>query len=85
MPLVETTVSFFSRILNGTRMSIIDYLKTEIKPEILLMKEQHQDLSQKVAALPTRQELDHKLDIIHKRIDTKMDKNPIGGNHGKHP
>jgi hypothetical protein len=61
-------------ISNGERMSIMDYLKTEIKPDIQALRRDHLDLREKVAALPTRAEVDTQLDRIHKRIDTKMDK-----------
>jgi len=60
----------------GNRMSVMTYLQTEIKPDIVKLQEHQSKLDIKVAALPTRVELDTRLDTIHKRIDTKQDKQP---------
>ena len=62
-------------LLNGgEKMSVMDYLKAEIKPDIEGLRGDHRRLSDKVAALPTRQEFNDRIDNIHKRIDTKQDK-----------
>ena len=55
-------------------ISIMEYLRTEIKPDIQSLRKDHHGLSTKVAALPTRTEINDTIDKIHKRIDTKQDK-----------
>ena len=63
------------KLLNGgEKMSVMQYLQTEIKPDITRLQEGHEHLTEMVAERPTRIELDTQLDRIHKRIDTKQDK-----------
>lgn len=64
-------------LLNGgNRMSVMQYLQTEIKPDIIRLQDRNIELSEKVAALPTRKEFTDTFDKIHRRIDTKQDKQP---------
>ena len=68
-------LKFLRRVLgNGNGMSVMQYLQTEIKPDIIRLQEGHEHLTEMVAERPTRIELDTQLDRIHKRIDTKQDK-----------
>lgn len=72
---MEWFISIAKRLLNGgEKVSVMEYLKTEIKPDIEGLRSDHQRLGEKVAALPTRDEMDTRLDRLHKRIDTKQDK-----------
>ena len=68
-------LKFLRKVLgNGNGMSVMQYLQTEIKPDITRLQEGHEHLTGMVAERPTRTELDTQLDRIHKRIDTKQDK-----------
>ena len=66
---------FLGKVLgNGDKMSVMEYLQTQIKPDITRLQEGHEHLTEMVAERPTRTEMDTRLDRIHKRIDTKQDK-----------
>ncbi len=68
-------LKFLRRVFgNGNGMSVMQYLQVEIKPDIIRIQEHQSALDVKVAALPTRKEMDDRLDKIHERIDTKQDK-----------
>ena len=72
---MEWLVKIAKKLLNGgDKMSVIQYLQTEIKPSITKLQEGHESLTKMVAERPTRTEMDTRLDRIHKRIDTKQDK-----------
>jgi len=60
---------------NGS-MSVLQYLQTEIKPDLESLRDKHDELAITVAALPNRSEIQQKLTQIHSRIDTKQDKSP---------
>ena len=62
------------RTENG--ISVMEYLRTEIKPELSTLAADHRLLSEKVAALPDRKELAIKFTQIHDKLDTKQDKLP---------
>jgi len=79
MGLIDWALTQFLKDDDG--MTVMQYLKTEIKPDLETLRKDHQRLSEKVAALPTRYdvrdlrlEFDGKVDKLHKRIDTKQDK-----------
>jgi len=57
-------------------ISVIEYLQTEIKPDLISLQDKHEEMVKTVAALPTRKEIQEKLTHIHTRIDTKQDKSP---------
>ena len=68
-------LKFLRKVLgNGNGMNVMQYLQTEIKPDITRLQKGHEHLTEMVAERPTRTELDTRLDRIHKRIDTKQDK-----------
>ncbi|KKN41200.1 hypothetical protein LCGC14_0725510 [marine sediment metagenome] len=68
-------LKFLRKVLgNGNGMNVMQYLQTEIKPSITGLQKGHEHLTEMVAERPTRTELDTRLDRIHKRIDTKQDK-----------
>jgi len=55
-------------------MSVMQYLQTEIKPDLVSLQNKHEEMVKTVAALPNREEIQQKLTQIHARIDTKQDK-----------
>ena len=57
-------------------MSVIEYLQTEIKPDLTRLQDKHEELTKTVAELPKREEIQQKFTQIHARIDTKQDKLP---------
>lgn len=60
---------FPDRRNNTNGITVMEYLQTEIKPDITKMREEHQSLRDKVASLPTREEIDQKMTVLHTRID----------------
>ena len=54
---------------SGNGMTVTDYIKNAIAPKLDKLQEGHENIIEKVAKLPTRDEMEKDLSHLHARID----------------